>query len=293
MGPMMPVAGRRQLEFRYVVSSTTERFRQVTGGQGEDRDGRGMRTGRAVEISVFPLLSLIQNENLGEPHAIFAGGERYVSPRFAAEAERVVQRELKDAGLGERGDYLDFVDLVGVVQRANIEYYGWVTTADESYGVLAAAFERNAVVLVRSGEHIRFERCDLDRMVEALLWRLPDVAVARGDSFSVRHADMHAPRARVAGSVMRRSAPARPEAARRLDALLDARRASVTKVYAAKRDGGGVRQRSERWLTVLDLVEGRWALSVAQKRRELWIHAAPGTSRALGERLLELAESVR
>lgn len=33
---MMPVAGRRHLEYRYVVSSTTERIRQVTGGQGED-----------------------------------------------------------------------------------------------------------------------------------------------------------------------------------------------------------------------------------------------------------------
>jgi hypothetical protein len=248
-----------------------------------------MRTGRAVEISVFPLLSLIQKENLGEPHAVFAGGERYVSPRFAAEAERVVQQELKEAGLGERSDYLDFVDLLGVVQHANIEYYGWVTTTNESYGVLAAASGRSAVVLVRSGEHIRFERCDLDRMVEGLVRRLPDIAVARGDSFSVRHADMHAPHARVAGSVMRRSAAARPEAARRLDALLDARRAAVTKLYAATRDGNGVRQRSERWLTVLDLVEGRWALSVAQNRQERWIYAAPGTSRVLNDGLIELA----
>jgi hypothetical protein len=252
-----------------------------------------MKTGRAVEISVFPLLSLIQKENLGEPHAVFAGGERYVSPRFASEAERVVQQELKDAGLGERSDYLDFVELIGVVQRASLEYYGWVTTTDESYCVLAAAFGRNAVVLVRSGEHLRIERCDLDRMVEGLVRRLPDIAVARGDSFSVRHADIHAPRAKVAGSVMRRSAAARPEEARRLDALLDARRASVTKLYAAKRDGIGVRQRSERWLTVLDLVEGRWALSVAQSRRERRIYAAPGTPRVLDERLLELAESIR
>jgi hypothetical protein len=252
-----------------------------------------MRTGRAVEISVLPLFSLIQKENLGEPHAVFAGGERYVSPRFAVEAERVIQQELKDAGLGERGDYLDFVGLLGVVQRANIEYYGWVATADESYGVLAAAAGRNAVVLVRSGEHIRFERCDLDRLVEGLVLRLPDIAVARGDSFSVRHADMHAPRAKVAGSVLRRSAAARPEGARRLDALLDARRAAVTKLYVAKRDGSGVRQRSERWLTVLDLVDGRWALSVTQTRQERWIYAAPGTSQVLGDRLLELARSVR
>jgi hypothetical protein len=248
-----------------------------------------MRTGRAVEISVFPLISLIQKENLGEPHVVFAGGERYVSPRFAAEAERVIQQELKAAGLGERQDYRDFVDLVSVVQRADIEYYGWATTTSETYGVLVAAFGRDAVLLVRSGEHVRFERCDRDRMIEALIWRLPETAVARGDSFSVSHADFHAPRSRAAGSVMRRTAPTRSEAARRLDALLGEQRRSVTKLYAAKRDGSGIRRRSEQWLTLLDLAVGRWALSVAQSRHEQRIFAAPGTAKVVGERLLELA----
>jgi ESX secretion-associated protein EspG len=252
-----------------------------------------MRTGRAVEISVFPLLSLIQKENLGEPHALFAGGERYVSPRFAAEAERVLQQELKDAGLGERRDYLEFVDLVNVVQRATSEFYGWVTSVDESYGVLAGSYGRNAVTLARLGERVRLERCDPNRMLEALVWRLPDVSVARGDSYSVRHTDFHAPRARVDGSVMRRSASARPEGARRLDALLDARRYAVTKLYAAKRDSGGYRQRSEQWLTVLDLVDGRWTLSVNQARGERWINAAPGTPSVITERLVELARTVR
>ncbi|MFC4854984.1 ESX secretion-associated protein EspG [Actinophytocola glycyrrhizae] len=248
-----------------------------------------MRTGREVELSVLPLLSLMQKENLGEPHAIFAGGERYVSPRFSAEAQRVVQRDLAGAGLGERADFDAFLDLVNVVQRADAEYYGWVTTADESYSVLVAAHGRSAVLVVRSGERVRFERCDLDRMIETLVWRLPDNGVAHGEPFSVRHNDFHAPRGRADGSVMRRSAAARPEAARRLDALLDARRSAVAKLYAARRDMNGVRQRSERWLTVLDLVDGRWALSVAQARGQRWIHVAPGTHQHIGDRVLELA----
>lgn len=248
-----------------------------------------MRTGRKVELSVFPLLSLMQKESLGEPHAVFAGGERYVSHRFSAEAERGLRSDLADAGLGERRDFDEFLDLVNVVQQASVEYYGWVTTTDEAYSVLVAAHGRAAVLVVRSGERVRFEPCDLDRMVETLVWRLPDAGVAQGEAFAVRHADFHAPRGRGGGTVMRRSAPARPEGARRLDTLLNAERRTVAKLYAAKRDMSGVRQRSERWLTVLDLVDGRWAVSVSQVRRERWINVAPGTHQYIGDRVLELA----
>jgi hypothetical protein len=252
-----------------------------------------MRAGHSVEISVYPLLSLMRKENLGEPHAIFVGGERYVSPRFAAEAERVLHRELAQAGLGNRSDYLDFVELVDAVQRCGIEYYGWVTTAEEAYAVLAVSFQRVGVLVVRSGERVRFERCDADRITESLVWRLPDVGVAGGDGFSVRHKDFHAPHGRAEGSVMRRSSAARPEGARKLDNLLKVQRLSVAKLYAAKRDAAGARQRAERWLTVLDLVDGRWALSVTASRGERWIHAAPGTHEVIGARLGELAASIR
>jgi hypothetical protein len=253
-----------------------------------------MRTGRAVEISVFPLFSLIQKENLGEPHAVFAGGERYISPRFAAQAERVFQEELAEVGLGERRDYLEFVDLVSVVQRATAECYGWVTTAEKTYAVVAASYGRSAVVLVRSGETLRIERCELNKMVGGLLARLPDIPVGRGEAFSVRHDEFRAPRSRVAGSVMRRSTATRPEGIRRLDELLDARRHAVTKLYAAKRDSSGVRERSERWLTVLDLADGgRWGLSVNQVRGEKWINVAPGAATVLADRLGELARSIR
>jgi hypothetical protein len=235
----------------------------------------------------------MHKENLGEPHAVFAGGERYVSPRFAAEAERMLQQELSDAGLGSRSDYLDFVELVNVVQRSAIEYYGWVTTTEEAYTVLSASFGRVGVLVVRSGERVRFERCDAERITESLLWRLPDVGVARGETFSVRHKDFHAPRGRAEGSVMRRSGATRPEGARRLDNLLTVQRLSVAKLYAAKRDSSGARERSERWLTVLDLVDGRWALSVTSSRGERWINAAPGTQDVIGARLGELAASIR
>jgi predicted RecB family endonuclease len=240
-----------------------------------------MRTGHAVELSVFPLVSLIRKQSLGEPHAVFAGGELYVSHRLAAEAERALQQEL--------GDHREIIELLNVVQRATFEYYGWVTSVDDHYGVLVASLGRQAVSLVRNGESVRFERCDADRLAEALV--LPDAAAGRGETVSVSHADFHSSRA--PGTVMRRTAPSRPPTARRLDALLNARRVAVTKLYAARRDEDGVRQRSERWLTLLDLVDGRWVLSVGHARREKWINATPGTPRVVADGLAELARSIR
>lgn len=251
-----------------------------------------MRAGRAVEISVSPLFSLLQREKLGEPHILFAGGERYHSPRFATEAERVIQRELADAGLGDKRDYVDFVDMIGVVQHATAEFYGWVVGVEENYGVLVASRGRQAVCLVRLGDTVRVERCDPERMLAQLVERMPENVVGRGDPISVGHEEFHT-RSRAQGSVMRRAGQTRPEAARRLDALLAAQRRHVTKLYAAKRDAGGARQRSERWLTVLDLVDGRWVLSVTEARRQKWINAAPGTASLLSDRLVELARSVR
>lgn len=244
-----------------------------------------------MEIAVSPLFSLLQREDLGEPHTMLTGGERYFSPRFAVEAERVIQQELKDAGLGDERDYQQLVELVTVVQHATVEFYGWVTGVDENYGVLVASHGRRAVSAVRVGDSVRFERCAADQLVEVLVSRLPEAPAGRGDSFSVGHADFHT-RSR-AGTVMRRTTPTRPEQARRLDVLLDARRRYVTKIYAAKQDADGCRQRSERWVTILDLMDGRWVLSVTQARGEKWISAGPGTPQVISDRLVELARSVR
>lgn len=245
---------------------------------------------RAVELSVSSLFSVLQREDLGEPHTVLAGGERYHSPWFATAAEKVVRRELAGAGLGDRRDYRDLVDMVTVAQRAAAEVYGWVIGVDHDYGVLVAAHGRRAVRLVRSGDTVRVERCDPERMSEALVGRLPDVAAGCGTPFSAGHTEVHP---RSSDSVLRRAGGSRPDGARRLDGLLHTKRLAVSKLYAAKRDGGDIRRRSAHWVTVLDLVDGRWALSVTRSRHEKWINAAPGTPALIAERLAELARSVR
>jgi hypothetical protein len=247
-----------------------------------------MKAGRVVEISVSPLFGVLGREGLGEPHTVLAGGERYYSPRFGGDG--LVQRELQEAGFGDAADYRELVDLVRVVQRATAEFYAWVAGGDEEYAVLAAAWGRRGVCLVRHGDSVRFERCAHDRLAEALVSRLPESAIGRGDAITVSHAEFHA---RQRGNLMRTPARARPVEARRLDALLDVRRVHVAKVYAAKRDDAGNRQRSRRWVTVLDLVDGRWALTVDRARQQDWISARPGTPAVLAAKLAELARSIR
>lgn len=251
-----------------------------------------MRVRRAVELSVVPLFNLIQKENLGDPHPILSGGEGYVSPRFAAEWEREWRKDLADAGLGDREALRDFVNTLALVQRAGTEYYAWVGTNDESYALLVVASGRRAASLTRVGDRVTFEWADPDRLVESLVYRLPEVPAARGESISVLADEFAAANSRPRGSVMRRSAAARPDGVRRLAALLKAPRLGVAKLYAAARDPGGNRHRSDEWINVLDLADGRWAVYATRGRGQRAINAVPVTTQLLASKLIELRRTV-
>lgn len=251
---------------------------------------RGTRT---VELSVYSLFALLGREGLGEAHAVFAGGEQYVSHRFADEAERGLRERLGEAGLGGRDAFLEFVDTLTVVQRAAVEVYGWVSHRGRNFAVLAASAGRRGVVVTRDGERVVFEGCDPERVGDALLWRLPEVAAGGGEPISARVADVGRKGVdREAGSIMRRSQPVRPDGAKRLELLMREPRVGGAKLYAARRDRAGVRRRSAEWLTVLDLEVGRWLVYPSFGRGERAMNAAPGTPALLAGKLGELQQTV-
>ena len=242
-----------------------------------------MPTRRAVELSVTALISLMQKENLGEAHAILAGGERYVSPRFQEEAERELRSELGRARVDD-----DFRDMLALVQRARVEYYGWITTGTETEAVLVAASGRAAVTLMRVRDRVTLTKADPDRLVESLILRLPEVPAGRGESISIRAADYVPP----TGFLRKPAGPRSPEA-RRLDALLTAPRLGGAQLYTARRDHAGTRQRALDWITVLDLEQlGRWVVYSTQGRGERAVNAVPGTPRLLAAKLAELQGSI-
>lgn len=251
---------------------------------------RAVQGRRTVELSVYPLISLIRKEKLGEPHPLFAGGERYVSPRFAAEAEQVVRAELAGHGLGDRAALADFVEKLALVQQAGSEYYGWMTNGEQKFAALVAASGRRAVAVMRAGDLVTFERIDAEELVNEFVYRLPDVRAGVGEAIAVRAADVGA---RQSGAIMRRTQPSRPDGARRLEALLQEPRLGGAKLYAANRDQDGNRRRSREWLTLLDLISGRWLVHPTLGRGERTIHAAPGSAPLLAARLGELQRSAR
>jgi hypothetical protein len=218
--------------------------------------------GLAVELAVHTLVGLIHEENLGDPHPVFAGGEQYASHRFAG--DNGLRAELAGAGLTGRGELADFTGMLSIVQRARTEFYGWVTSHDDTYAVLVAAHGRNAFALTRRDDRVVLQRVSADRMVAALLDRLPDVPPGRGESISVSEAEVTGPRPR-------------GEQARRLDTLLRAPRLAITKLYAARRDEGGRRVRGQGWVDLVDLAEGRWLVHTTANRGERVVNAVVAT----------------
>lgn len=251
--------------------------------------GGTLHSRRVVELPVTPLTGLLRRENLGDPHAIFAGGERYASPRQAGETAAALRRELADAGLGHRDALDDFLGTLAVVQRAAVEFYGWVRAGDDDHALLVAAAGRRAVAVTRSGDRVRFEAADPDRLVEALVHRLPEAWPGSGDSISVLATELGR---RPAGSIMRPMGSGRSEGARRLDALLREPRVGGAKLYAAARDRAGVRSRSAEWLTVLDLAGGRWIVYPTLGRGARAVNAVPATPHLLAAKLGELQRTI-
>lgn len=240
---------------------------------------------------MYPLISVIQQENLGDPHPVFSGGEGYVSPRFAGEAGRWLRAELAEAGLGDRGRMTDFTGMLSIVQTARTEFYGWVTSNDgtntDTYAVLAAAHGNNAFVVARHGDRVSFRRARAERLAEALLEQLSDAPPGRGESISVREAEVATPGQK---QVLRRASggSTRSEQARRLDALLNAPRWGGAKLYAARRDDAGQRIRSRSWLDLIDVPDGRWAVYTTTVRGERTVNAVPATAPLVATKLHEL-----
>jgi ESX secretion-associated protein EspG len=244
--------------------------------------------GRPVELSVHALTALLRKENLGDPHPVLAGGEAYVSPRFADAVDQALRDALDEAGLGQRDARDEFLAALAHVQQAPAEYFGWVTTTDGSYAVLVAASAHRAVLLTREGESVQVKLADRKEPIETLVRQLPDVRAGHGESMSVP--EMATAAGRRAGGVMRRAAAARPEQARLLDQLLAAPRFGLAKLYTARRDENGRVTRSRDWINVIDVVgNGRWLVYPTLGRGERSVNAVAGTPQLLVAKLTELA----
>jgi hypothetical protein len=240
-----------------------------------------------VQVSLPTLIAAINIEGLGEPHAVLAGAERFISRRVRHQAEAMVWDELNRGELA-RGNRLtdDVRDMLTTIQRAGVEYFGWVTGPEISRAVLAAAVGRDAALLARNGDTVHIERVRPEDLIGAFLAQLPEVPPARAAAISVRAQDIgKAPERR---GYMVRNRPGVDPHLRRLNAVMKEPRLGGGKLYTAHRDHTGARWRSKSWITVVDVLSGRWAIYTTGEGEQRCVNAVPGTRQFLASRLAAL-----
>jgi hypothetical protein len=239
---------------------------------------------RSITLPLTAVVRLVQTNNLGEPHVVLAGGERYYSPRFKAENDRELCRQLGDV------DTDDVYDALSLIQHADTEYYGWVDAGNGDEAILLAGLRGNGVMLIRSGDDVTVSRTGSDRLAETLVAQLPGTAAGRGESISVRADEYGRPRS---DSRMQAARSTRPHGVRRMEALLAAPRFGGGKLYAAIRDDEGRRVRSTDWVTYLDIEDyGRWLVYAADGRGERSVTAVPGSPDRFAAKLHDLARTI-
>jgi hypothetical protein len=135
------------------------------------------------------------------------------------------------------------------------------------------------VVLTKAGPSVYIERLRPDDMTGAFLAQLPDVPPARGTSICAPPVEP------AQHSIMTRARSSIRDDRHRLEALMKQPRTGGAKLYGARRDHRGIRQRSTNWITVVDTQSGRWVTYLTEDGA---INAVPGTRQILASQLTKL-----
>ncbi|GDY30654.1 ESX secretion-associated protein EspG [Gandjariella thermophila] len=256
-----------------------------------------------VELPLEVFTAIWRWEDIGEPHNVLADAITWQTEDEQRAADRRAWAVLAERGLaGPRGLDPEFGDLVRLIDRPEVEFYGWITAPQVDISVLVSVGRRDAGLVVRDKPAgvVRVHRIYADGAMDALLAQLPPVPAARGASVSVPEADMReqpGPRVRplnertgftsLAAVQREQDAAVRPEVSA-LKEILNLPRTGGGQLYAARWTPMGVRKRIERPVVYLDTASGRW---LTQLRRspsgESWIVAAPATPQLLASRLHE------
>jgi len=233
---------------------------------------------------------LWRSDELGEPHTALTVPSPGATHDERAVIVRDVFGQLERMGLAQRGQaHPDVRDALRLIAKAGNEFYGWVADGPaEPRAVVVAAGARDAVLVVKEPDVLRFFPVSPTGPAEVLARQLPDVPAGRGQSINVREADFKG--AGTQGWAARREDPD----ARALRRLLAEPRIGLSKLYTARRDERGRHQRAEEFLTVLDVAGGgRWLISTqADSSGHRWIIANPGTPQGIAEKLYRMRASL-
>ncbi|WP_169735447.1 ESX secretion-associated protein EspG [Actinokineospora inagensis] len=222
------------------------------------------------------LRRVVAAEGLGELHVTLAPTPVWVPKGSERAGYARAVAELRGSGKvdGDRVD-ADLLATFAVLCRPHVEYYGWISTGDQTTAVLVAAAGRDAVVAVRAQGAVHLRPTSPDRLADTLVAQTPDVRAARGRAVTVTPVE---PSRRFTSSARR---PPEVLAAQR---IVDLPVTGGGQLYAAVG-----RRRAANPVRYVDSVAGRW-LNVTLPDERVVI--APGSRRALADRLRALHETL-
>ncbi|MGX7825605.1 ESX secretion-associated protein EspG [Actinokineospora sp. 24-640] len=242
---------------------------------------------RPLRLSVNALARVVRAEGLGQLHVTIAPAALWFPRDEEARADAAAREELAQAGgLDRRGRVdADIAAALGMLCAPRAEFYGWVSHAAKTIGVLVAVTGRNAVLVVRDEGVVTIVRADPDAPADALVAQTPDVLPGRGRAITVLTEDIRGcvdGRQRTAAGVGTRQAPPDVLAVQRISELPTT---GGGQLYAAVRDNAGRRHPVAQPVRYADTVHGRWLNLTLPGDRVL---VAPADRQALSARVHDL-----
>lgn len=140
-----------------------------------------------IELPVAALSALVEQERAGELHLVLQPEAVWRPAAMRESFSQEVRDALLTAGLLDGRGRVDteFLDLLPLLTRPSVEYYGWYTVDGQTRGALAAAGAMDGVLAVRAGDWVRVTAIPRDQLTARLLAELPEVAPGGGGHWSV------------------------------------------------------------------------------------------------------------
>jgi hypothetical protein len=239
-----------------------------------------------IDVPVSALAALTERERVGQLHVTLRPQALWLSDEDKAAADKQIEQALSDAGLidGRGRTAVDFLDWLPLLTNASLEYYGWMTSGDETLGVLAAARGLQGVVAIRAGDWIRIKAADRQGLAEALVAELPAVGAGGGNPRSVRVSALAA-----AGKAPdRRLEPVISD----LVSLVQRPVSGSGELYAGRRDEVGRYSRVEQPLHYADTDWGRYYTYTAGAGDDAEVHIGPAGPAVLAGILREFGSGL-
>lgn len=240
-----------------------------------------------VSISLETYTTVLERENLGEPHATLSGGELWYPPEEVRSRDVRVLHELRGQGLVEGTRVSDdFRETLAVMQRPAVEYYTFATIKGSPVRIRTAAQGADAVLIVRAGDSFTVAPIPAEQLAVRLAAALPETPAAQLHSMSCAFADL---RAVLKDEALPGSASVSD--ARRMRRWLEKEQISSGHLYAAIGDGVSPRKASPAPLPVwFDTAEGRVLFSPASNG---WVNLAGADMLTIASKLEEQEKLLR